>query len=117
MSEPTVAVPSEKITEALRAYEGHDLVGGIRPEYMSVLPMAEGGERPENCFAGTLELSELVGADRFLHLRYDHLDALVPPVIVRGSVMDRYPLGTRLWIRANMGMFLFFDHNTSKRII
>ena len=112
----TLPVPSEKVTPGLALYEGHDLVGGIRPEYMSVLP-ADDGPRPEGCFAGTLELSELVGADRFLHLRYDHLDALVPPVIVRGSVLDRYAVGAKLWIRPNMGMFLFFDNNTSNRIV
>ncbi len=112
----SIAVPAEKITPGLEIYEGHDLVGGIRPEYMSVRPIVEGEPRPDNHFAGTLELSELVGADRFLHLRYDHTDALVPPVIVRGSVRDRYPAGTRLWIAADMSMFLFFNVNTSERI-
>ena len=65
---------------------------------------------------GELELSELVGADRFLHLRYDANDTLVPPVIVRGSVRDRFPVGTKLWIGADMNMFLFFDVNSSERI-
>ena len=108
-------VPDECITPALERYEGHDLVGGIRPEYMSVAPMTD-APRPKNHFAGTLELSELVGADRFLHLRYDTTDVLVPPVVVRGSVKDKYPAGTTLWVTADMGMFLFFDLNTSMRI-
>ena len=73
--------------------------------------------RTENTFRGEMEISELVGADRFLHLRYDPTDALVPPVVVRGSVRDRYPVGEKLWITADMNMFLFFDNNTSTRII
>ena len=66
---------------------------------------------------GQLELSELVGADRFLHLRYDHLDPLAPIVIARGSVHDRYPIGTKLWVKADMKMFLFFDNNSDMRIV
>ena len=111
-----LSVPADKITPALKRYEDHDLIGGIRPEYMAVHPAGD-APRPANSFAGTLELSELVGADRFLHLRYDSTDVLVPPVIVRGSVRDRYPEGTKLWITADMSMFLFFDYNTSMRII
>ncbi len=111
-----IELPREKITPALEKYIGHDLVGGIRPEYMSILPVND-GSRPENYFTATLELSELVGADRFLHLRYDNLDALVPPVIVRGSVHDRYPIGTKLWVSADMKMFLFFDNNSDMRIV
>ena len=109
-------IPADKITPALERYIGHDLVGGIRPEYMSILPATDDA-RPENYFTATLELSELVGADRFLHLRYDHLDNLVPPVIVRGSVHDRYPIGTKLWVTADMKMFLFFDNNSDMRIV
>jgi len=109
-------IPHDKITPALQKYVGHDVVGGIRPEYMSVIPATD-GPRPDNYFTATLELSELVGADRFLHLRYDHLDALVPPVIVRGSVHDRYPIGTKLWVTADMKMFLFFDNNSDMRIV
>lgn len=111
-----MTVPEEIITPALQRYEGHDLVGGIRPEYMKVIPATE-APRPADHFTATLELSELVGADRFLHLRYDHLDALVPPVIVRGSVHDRYPIGTKLWVTADMNMFLFFDNNSDMRIV
>ena len=111
-----IDVPNDKITPALEKYIGHDLVGGIRPEYMSVIP-ANDGPRPDNYFTATLELSELVGADRFLHLRYDHLDTLVPPVIVRGSVHDRYPIGTKLWVTADMKMFLYFDNNSDMRIV
>ena len=111
----SVPLPAANVTPALERYEGRDLVGGIRPEYMSVCAMTE-GDRPAGHFAGTLELSELVGADRFLHLRYDANDTLVPPVIVRGSVRDRFPVGTKLWIGADMNMFLFFDVNSSERI-
>ena len=111
-----IAIPNDKITPALEKYAGRDLVGGIRPEYMSILPATD-APRPENYFTATLELSELVGADRYLHLRYDHLDALVPPVIVRGTVHDRYPIGTKLWVTADMKMFLFFDNNSDMRIV
>ena len=111
-----LSVPAECITPALERYEGRDVVGGIRPEYMSVIPATEEA-RPADYFTGTLELSELVGADRFLHLRYDENDTLVAPVIVRGSVRDKYDPGTKLWITADMGMFLFFDVNTSMRIV
>ena len=109
-------IPNEKMTPALLRSVGHDLVGGIRPEYMSVIPATEEA-RPENYFTGTLELSELVGADRFLHLRYDPYDMLVPPVIVRGKVQNKYAPGTKLWITADMNMFIFFDNNTSQRIV
>jgi len=109
-------IPAEKMTPGLMRYEGRDLVGGIRPEYMSVQPASD-GERPANHFTATLELSELVGADRYLHLIYDPLDALVPPVVVRGSVHDRFDVGTKLWVTADMNMFLFFDNNTSERIV
>ena len=111
-----MAIPAEKITPALEKYVGHDLIGGIRPEYMAVLPATD-APRPDDCFTATLELSELVGADRFLHLRYDHLDPLAPIVIARGTVHDRYPIGAKLWVKADMKMFLFFDNNSDMRIV
>ncbi len=109
-------VPAEQITPALERYIGHDLIGGIRPEYMSVMAATD-APRPANYFTATLELSELVGADRYLHLRYDTQDMLVPPVIVRGTVHDRFAVGTKLWVTADMNMFLFFDNNSDKRIV
>ena len=108
-------VPSERVTPGLLKYEDRDLVGGIRPEYMAIGP--ETAERTDGSFRGELEISELVGADRYLHIRYNLVNRGEAPVIVRASVRDRCTPGDRLTVYADMNMFLFFDVNTGERIV
>ena len=109
-----LAIPDGMMTRELLKYEDHDLVGAIRPEYLNVC--REGGGDETQVFSGRQELSELVGADRYLHIKYDEVNKLTDPVVVRASVHDKYETGTRLRIKADMKMFLFFDNNTGKRI-
>ena len=107
-------IPKENITPALLKYEDHDLVGSIRPEYMFARPV---GERTENTFRGEMEISELVGADRYLHIRYNTVNRSEAPVIVRVSGREKYAPGDALSVGADMKMFLFFDVNTGERIL
>ncbi len=110
-------VPEERLTRRLTEYAGHDLIGAIRPDYMTAQPSGESGSRLEDGFYGTLELTELVGADRYLHVRYNHLNKSEAPVVIRASIRDRLDEGTKLTVRADMNMFLFFDINTGERIL
>lgn len=109
-------VPEEKLTPELLKYENRDILGGIRPEYLTARPFEDGEKREAAVFYGTLEVSELVGADRYLHIKYDHTNINVPNILVNGSVRDKFPLGMKLTVEADMSMFLFFDINTSMRV-
>ena len=108
-------VPNEKITPNLQKYVDRDLVGGIRPEYLSVDIGAE--KRDEYSFPGEVDITELVGADRYVHVRYNLVNRNDTPVIVRASVRNRFTPGEKIFVRADMNMFLFFDVNTGMRIV
>ncbi len=107
-------IPKENMTPGLLRYENRDVIGGLRPEYMTI---DHKHEKSGDTFPGELELSELVGADRYLHVRYNTINRTEAPVIVRATVHDRYDAGERLFIKADMKMFLFFDVNTGERIV
>lgn len=113
----SLMIPPHMMTPGLAKYIDRDLVGAIRPDYMDVRPATEGEKRSEDGFFGLLELSELVGADRYLHVRYNQLNKNEAPVVVRASIHDRFSEGTRLRIQPNMDSFLFFDVNTGERIV
>ncbi|MBN1778360.1 MAG: sn-glycerol-3-phosphate ABC transporter ATP-binding protein UgpC [Clostridiales bacterium] len=110
-------IPEEKLTPTLVKYADHDLIGAIRPDYMTAKAVNGKGKNMENGFYGTLELSELVGADRYLHVRYNQQNRSEAPVVIRASIHDRYDEGTRLLVQADMNMLLFFDINSGKRIL
>jgi multiple sugar transport system ATP-binding protein len=113
----SLLLPPQLITPGLAKYIDRDLVGAIRPDYMDARPAAEGEKRSENGFFGLLEYSELVGADRYLHVRYNQLNKTEEPVVVRASIHDRFDEGTRLSVAPNMESFLFFDVNSGERIV
>ena len=113
----SLLLPPQLITPGLAKYIDRDLVGAIRPDYMDARPSAEGEKRSEDGFFGLLEYSELVGADRYLHVRYNQLNKNEEPVIVRASIHDRFDEGMRLSVAPNLESFLFFDVNSGERIV
>ena len=76
-----------------------------------------GGGNLKDGFYGSLELSELEGADRYLHVRYNQQNQSEAPVVIRASIQNRYDEGTKLVVQTDMRMFLFFDINTGNRIL
>ena len=106
-----IKIPNEIVQGRLLKAVNYDLIGGIRPEYMSVAPLID-NKVDEFSFRAELDITELVGADRYVHARISPQDT----AIIRTSADNRFKSGEKLVISADMKRFLFFDSNTGERI-
>ena len=101
----------ENITKEVEKYINSDLVGGIRPEFIS---LRVGKDRGEDEFHADVDLTELIGADRYVYLNIRQ--GARESLIARVPAIDRYTAGSRVIGRADMRAFHLFDLNTEKRI-
>jgi len=101
--------PKERITNGIEKYINTDVIGGIRPEY---LKLRSGGERTENEFHAEVDVTELVGADRYVYLNINQRDSL----IARVPSKESYVVGSKVIGLADMDYFHLFDVNTEERI-
>src|SRR5690606_1347278 len=72
----TIAVPDDKAAALRKAGSGRYVLLGIRPENLSVEHDAL-ETSPDASMQGTLRVSELMGADRYLHLDIGQKQLLV----------------------------------------
>jgi len=103
--------PKERITKSIDKYIGTDVIGGIRPEYIS---LRQGDERNENEFYAKVDVTELVGADRYVYL--DINQSSRESLIARVPAKDKFSRGFQVIAQADMDNFHIFDRNTEQRI-
>ncbi len=106
-----IQVPAEMLQGQLSRLIHYDLIGGIRPEYIQI-EADEGGPMGKTSFRATVDLSELVGADRYVHAQF----GVNSTVVVRTSSDRQFKLGAPLIVTPSMKHFNFFDCNTGARI-
>ncbi|MFD0717346.1 ABC transporter ATP-binding protein [Paenibacillus sp. GCM10027626] len=96
--------------ERLQEQNVHSVIGGIRPEQLYI----EMGSSPvsDHTFVGTVDVTELIGADRHVHVDLGKTGT----VVVRTGAETRFREGDTVTVKANMDKFLFFDPNTGCRI-
>lgn len=87
-----------------------NIVFGIRPENISVERIVSEAY-PEAIFSGTVEFSELMGADRYVHLKVGG-----ETVISRVNPRYRFQEGESIQVTADMNNALFFDRSTGERV-
>ena len=103
--------PKERIPKAAEKYIGTDVIGGVRPEYLS---LRTGDSRDEDEFHAEVDVSELVGADRYVYLDINQSNR--ESLIARVPAKDNYATGSRVIVKAEMDYFHLFDLNTEQRI-
>jgi multiple sugar transport system ATP-binding protein len=102
-------IEEDKI-EQLEQYIEREIYGGIRPEYMTL--SADNGKEPDGkSFRGIVEVTELVGADRYVYVKVG-----TEEVLVRAEAKERYVIGMPVLVSVEMDNFLFFDYSTGARI-
>jgi len=87
------------------------VIGGIRPEQLAIEPGPASGAA--DSFTGKVEVTELVGADRHVHVDLGSAGRIV----VRTAAERRFREGEVVCVNANMDQFLFFDLNTGNRLL
>ncbi|MCL2571081.1 MAG: sn-glycerol-3-phosphate ABC transporter ATP-binding protein UgpC [Defluviitaleaceae bacterium] len=105
--------PRERVTKEIEKYIDADIVGGIRPEALS-LRGSISTERKPNEFYAEVDVSELVGADRYVYLNINQRNR--ETLVARVPAKERYESGSRVIGRADMEFFHLFDVNTEQRI-
>ncbi|MCL2360257.1 MAG: sn-glycerol-3-phosphate ABC transporter ATP-binding protein UgpC [Defluviitaleaceae bacterium] len=103
--------PKERVTPNIEKYIDTDVVGGIRPEALS---LRTGTERQKNEFYAEVDVSELVGADRYVYLNINQRNR--ESLVARVPAKERYEIGSRVIGQADMDFFHLFDVNTEQRI-
>jgi len=108
-------IPPAK-AESLGLYDDNRLfpvIGGIRPEQLTILPGDHTDQEHEGaCCRGKVDVVELVGADRHVHVNFGRAGN----VVVRVDAERRYQEGDMVTVRFNMDKLLFFHPNTGERI-
>jgi len=125
--------PKERITKSVEKYINTDVIGGIRPEYLSLRSVGglcpterrglgqspigkrnSGEDRTENEFHAEVDVAELVGADRYVYLNINQSNR--ESLIARVPAKENYAIGSRVIGKAEMDYFHLFDVNTEERI-
>ena len=112
-SRMSMEIPKKYITPALEKYANHDVLGGIRPEYIT-LRSHDGEGRKENEFSADVDIAELVGADRYVHLNIGQ--KLRENLVARVPAKQNFASGSKVLGQMDMSSFHFFDINTEMRI-
>ena len=77
---------------------------------MTITPY-DGGDIAGPAFRGTIEGAELVGADRYVYVRFGSDE-----VIVRVDARERHQNGMEVLVSLEMDRFLCFDLHSEHRI-
>lgn len=108
-------ISPEKSADLLnKGYMNKTVVLGIRPEYICVHNTETTSEEVDMeayYMRGTVHFSELVGADRYIHMKVGE-----DKVVMRAPAYDRYPEGTTHQLALNADYMLFFNHDTQETI-
>ncbi|WP_409344726.1 ABC transporter ATP-binding protein [Paenibacillus sp. MBLB4367] len=104
-----LTIPRDKAAP-LERQQVYSVIGGIRPEQMRIERGASAGG--DNAFTGKVEVTELIGADRHVHVDLGNAGS----VIVRTGAETRFSEGENVTLSVNLDKLLFFDPNTGTRI-
>ena len=104
-----IKIPKDKVTDNLKEYINSDVIGGIRPEFLSMAKFDINDEH--NIIRGEVDIVELVGANRYVHVKCG-----MDIVIVRCPIWDKYEIGEKVSVQLDMNVFWFFDSNSDERI-
>ncbi|PYI55433.1 ABC transporter ATP-binding protein [Paenibacillus flagellatus] len=104
--------PEKSKTLLAQGYLEKTVVLGIRAEYVHREEDVPGLAPPTDApIRGDVHFSELVGADRFIHVKVGD-DKLV----MRAAAYDRMPDGTKVTLALNPKFMLFFNRDTQQVI-
>jgi multiple sugar transport system ATP-binding protein len=106
----SLRIPAAK-AKVLESKDTYGCFGGIRPEHLEIV--FETSSEKLNTFKGKVEVTELIGADRHVHLEI----AGQGKVVVRTAASNHFKDGELVTVRVNMEKFLFFDRNSGVRIV
>lgn len=103
-----IRIPEEMVTQNLEDYVSKDVIGGIRPEFLSIPETIQEGAA---LLAGEVELVELIGGNRYVYVKCGN-----DTVIVRCPIWAKYKAGDKVRIQLDMNLFWFFDATSGERI-
>ncbi|MFK7694001.1 ABC transporter ATP-binding protein [Paenibacillus sp. HJGM_3] len=109
--------PGKSETLLRQGYRDKAVVLGIRPEYVGIANEAAAGEAGPDAddetfqLRGTVHFTELVGADRYVHLR-----AGDDKLVMRAPAYERFEEGSTHRLVLNAGFMLFFNKDTQETI-
>ena len=100
---------SPTVLAALRPYDGHEIVVGVRPQRLSIGPAARSPE--DGALAGRLLVHEFLGKEGIAQVELDHtvIECITPPVVP-------FQAGEAVSLSAPFGDLHFFDQETTDRI-
>jgi multiple sugar transport system ATP-binding protein len=107
----SLKIPEYRLTKNLTRQVHGNIIGVVRPEYMS-FTRGHAPKTAENEFRAIVDMVELVGADKYVHVNYGKEIATL-----RCPNSEKFELGEQLTIGINMDKFWFFNLNGGQRII
>ena len=115
--ENTLKLPPEKANNpALKEYIDHEVVLGLRPECIHDEPMYL-SSMPENVIDVDIDVTELMGAEIFLYLRYKGQDEDTTNLIARVSPRSSSRAGDTVKVAFDTGRLHIFDIDTERCIV
>ena len=115
--ENMLKLPPEKANNpALKEYIDREVVLGLRPECIHDEPMYL-SSMPENILEVDIDVTELMGAEIFLYLRYQGQDEDTGDLIARVSPRSTSRAGDKVKVAFDTGRLHIFDIDTERCIV
>ena len=115
--EHSLKLPPEKANNpALKEYIDREVVLGLRPECIHDEPMYL-SSMPENIIEVDIDVTELMGAEIFLYLRYQGQDEDTGNLIARVSPRSTSRAGDKVKVAFDTGRLHIFDIDTERCIV
>ena len=122
-----IKLPAEKANDpALEAYIGKEIIAGIRPELIHDEPIYL-EKMPENVIEANVDVTELMGAEIYLYLSIDGVEAfnldsnkgenIKNDIIAKVSSRSGARAGDTIRVAIDSSMIHLFDKDTQKYII
>jgi multiple sugar transport system ATP-binding protein len=113
----SLKLPPEKASNAgLKEYIDHDVVLGLRPECIHDEPMYL-SSMPENVIDVDIDVTELMGSEIFLYLRYQGQEEDTPNLIARVSPRSTSRAGDTVKVAIDTSRLHIFDIDTERCIV
>ncbi len=115
--ENSLKLPPEKANNpALKEYIDHEVVIGLRPECIHDEPMFL-SSMPENIIDVDIDVTELMGSEIFLYLRYKGQEEDTNNLIARVSPRSTSRAGDTVKVAIDTGRIHIFDIDTERCIV
>ncbi len=113
----TLKLPADKANNpALKEYIDHEVVLGLRPECIHDEPMYL-SSMPENVIDVDIDVTELMGSEIFLYLRYKGQDEDTTNLIARVSPRSTSRAGDTVKVAIDTSRLHIFDIDTERCIV